>query len=523
MIAKISIGGGFRGALDYLMKQKPEKEEREHQRDQERQKQEAERTPQKDAGTGAGGGSRVDQDRANPGSAEGQERQARQENEKRGPHPPQERDLAEAYEKGQRHRIIGGNLTGQTPRELAREFGAIRQQRPDIKNPVHHASISAGENDRLTVQQWQEIAEKYVERMGFKDSPYVVIQHRDTGRDHIHIVASRVDAHGHVVNEWQNKPRSEELMRELERDYGLEKVRASKEVVRPAPTRAEQEMFERSGRLSVKMRFQGHIERALKSQPTATQFIEEMQRVGIDVIPNVQSTGRVSGITFRQGEEVMKGSDVGRGYSWGALQKRGLSYDQERDRPAIEAARERADAGRDPERTITAAPARSFGDTVAELGQSLGRSAGQYLLDQVNPVRQLENLNPLKQIENQLLTVQTIGRGLAEGYNMARDLLSKQQDPVEQLHQAAGLEPADKDALEKLHQAAGLEPPRDTTDALQRLNQAAGLEHDPSTVTAQDLDKTLGPSPGVTPALEHVAEQEVTEHVVEQTIDLLIL
>jgi hypothetical protein len=112
---------------------------------------------------------------------------------------------------------------------------------------------------------------------------------------------------------------------------------------------------------------------------------------------------------------------------------------------------------------IISTPAPQYG--VMDLARDAGRVAGQYVLDQVNP---------LKQIENQVQTFINVGRTVVDGYNMARDLLSK-QDPVEQLHRAAGLEPTGRDALEKLNQSAGLEPTHNTSDALQRLNEIAGV------------------------------------------------
>ena len=38
--------------------------------------------------------------------------------------------------------IIGGNMAGRTSAELTREFGAVRQQRPDIRKPVEHVAVS---------------------------------------------------------------------------------------------------------------------------------------------------------------------------------------------------------------------------------------------------------------------------------------------------------------------------------------------------------------------------------------------
>lgn len=522
MIAKISTGSGFLGTLEYLMQQKPETAEREQQRGQEGQQKEAERTSLRDLNARGQSSIRGDHERDELRDTGHQGKQVRaQERETPDPHPPHKRDLAEFYEEGQRHRIVGGNLSGQTPRELAREFGAIRAQRPDIEKPVHHVSISAGENDRLTVQQWQEIAEHYIKEMKFENSPYVVIQHRDGKHDHIHIVASRVDAHGQVVSEWQSKNRAEEIMRGLEEKYDLERVKPSGENLRALPTRGERETFNRTGRLSAKMSMQGRIELALKDAPTVTEFIERLQQQGIETIPNAQTTGRVSGISFRQGKELMKGSNLGRGYSWQGLQNRGLDYDPVRDQPAIEAAKQRAEMNRDQAHTV-APPARSFAETAKEVGQSIGKSAGQYLLDQVNPVNQLERLNPLNQIENQIRAAQTIGRGIAEGYSITKDLLTW-QNTTERLQQAAGLDPNSRDAVERLHQAAGVEPIKDEHEVIERLNKAAGLERDNALADQTNtLGKALEPAPELTPTLEHAAAQEVEEHVIEQTLELLL-
>src|SRR5205823_499532 len=94
--------------------------------------------------------------------------------------------------------------------------------------------------------------------------------------------------------------------------------------------------------LSAKMKLQGHVDYALKEKATATEFIEKLNRVGVDVIPYFRSAELVTGVSFRLGKQLMKGSDLGRGYSWPGLQKRGLEYDQERDLAVLRDAHWRA-------------------------------------------------------------------------------------------------------------------------------------------------------------------------------------
>lgn len=417
MIAKITGGASFGGALDYLTK--PKEPRQEHEKEQYKEKlKDVQRVP--------------------------------------GEHAP-------PFEAGERHRIIGGNMSGQSKAELAEEFKAILRQRPDIEKPVHHASLSAGENDHLTVEQWIEIAGRYIKEMGFKDAPYVVIQHRDGKTDHVHLLTSRVDVNGKVISDWQSKERAEKVLRGIEKDYGLEQVKSSREVERAAPKRGEIEHLRRTGELSAKMVLQGHVQAALQDKPSATHLIEKLQAVGVETIPYIKD-GRATGVSFRKGKQLMKGSDLGRGFSWPALQQRGLDYNQERDRPAIEAARLRADQPHAQALSAptlsTPAPERAFTERAREM-----------------------------------LVSQTI---------------------TESLQRAAGLESNGKDAIERLHQVAGLSPGKDDHDTIDRLNKSVGLEReDQHTNLTLALEQTTERTPAATPTLE----REVAERAIEPTIE----
>lgn len=500
MIAKITLGGGFRGALDYLMNQKEvgqEQAQQELARD--------ERT--EDQGRELGGDADRGQGLARPEVEQGQPREG--ELERMG------RDLDDGdmlpFADGERHRIIGGNMSGETPRELAREFGAVRQLRPDIEKPVHHASMTAAKGERLSAEQWRQIAEKYAERMGFGNSPYVVIQHRDTGFDHVHVVASRIGLDGRVVNEWQNKPRSEQLMREVEREYGLEPVRASREVAMAAPTRGEIEHFNRTGELSAKMRLQGHVEHALRDGPTATEFVGRLQSVGVEVIPNVQSTGRVSGISFRVDGEQMKGSDLGRGFSWNGLQGRGLGYEAERDAPALLEAKERAEMGREQAAGIAAArePA----------GRTIEAGVGQGFNEAWPGMAGAAGQGPAAEL------------GVVAGreFEAAREMTER--GGLEELQRAVGqgVQEGAADPLGALRRAAGVEAGRDEeADAVERLERAVGIDRERERRLAEEhaRESEVGPAgreANITPAgkaVEKAVEQEVERESIEYVIDI---
>jgi hypothetical protein len=409
---------------------------------------------------------------------------------------------APPYEKGERHRVIGGNMSGQTKEELTKEFETISRQRPDIEKPVHHASLTAHGEDEISVDKWREIATEYVEKMGFGDAPYLVVQHRDGKADHIHILTSRVDVKGKVISDWQCKQRGEEVIREIEKKHGLVQEKSSHEVERAAPTRGELERFRRTGELSAKMALQSHVDLALKDSPTATEFIERLNISGVEVIPYVQKSGRMTGVSFRKGKQLMKGSDLGRGFSWPALQQRGLDYQPERDRPAIEAAKERSALSRS-ETIPIPTPERG----VVDFTKDMSRTAGQYLLDQANPARQMES---------QIQTLQQLSRGVSDGISALREMTAKQPE-MESLQRSAGLDPSGRDGIAQLQQTAGIEPAKEGRDALEELSKIAGLDRPGETNPTHTIDDALTQTPGA-PAMEITVE----EHSLDLAIELIL-
>ncbi|WP_278752718.1 relaxase/mobilization nuclease domain-containing protein, partial [Alistipes putredinis] len=62
---------------------------------------------------------------------------------------------------------------------------------------------------------------EYMERMGYGDQPYIVFKHKDIEREHLHIVSLRVDENGHKLPHDFEARHSMEILRDLERKYGL--------------------------------------------------------------------------------------------------------------------------------------------------------------------------------------------------------------------------------------------------------------------------------------------------------------
>ena len=94
------------------------------------------------------------------------------------------------------------------------------------EKPVMHVSLSPSPEDRLTDGQLTELAEKYMERLGYGNQPYIIYKHSDTHNVHLHIVSVCVDENGARLDgsfEWR---RSLAICRELEQEYGLRNAEA---------------------------------------------------------------------------------------------------------------------------------------------------------------------------------------------------------------------------------------------------------------------------------------------------------
>lgn len=226
--------------------------------------------------------------------------------------------------------LLETNMAGNSPRELAAEFGAIRAMRPKLTKAVCHVSLSLHPTEALTDDQWREVAQSWLKGMGFTNNQYVVSRHTDAPHPHIHILVNRVTLHGAVVSDAHDYKRQEPIMRRLEQQYGLKPVAPSIKTQRAAPKKGEVEHTLRTGEASSRLILQEQIDQALERGRRFHDFCGFLQARGITVRLNQSATGHVSGISFSLSGVAFKGSALGKGYTWNALQHRGLTYEQDR-------------------------------------------------------------------------------------------------------------------------------------------------------------------------------------------------
>lgn len=89
------------------------------------------------------------------------------------------------------------------------------------EKPVIHISLNPDPKDRITDRELAEMAQRYMQAMGYGNQPYIVFKHTDIDRQHLHVVSIRVDENGKKIKSDFENRRSMEICRRLEQEYGL--------------------------------------------------------------------------------------------------------------------------------------------------------------------------------------------------------------------------------------------------------------------------------------------------------------
>lgn len=99
----------------------------------------------------------------------------------------------------------------------------------NVKRNSVHISLNFDPSEKLSKDQLGQIAAVYMDKIGFKDQPFLVYEHYDAGHAHIHIVSVKVRPDGSRI-ETNNigRNQSEKARKQIEMDFGLVKAEAHK-------------------------------------------------------------------------------------------------------------------------------------------------------------------------------------------------------------------------------------------------------------------------------------------------------
>lgn len=122
------------------------------------------------------------------------------------------------------------------------------------EKPFYHGSINTRADEPLTDEQRIHAIDRLEEALGLTGQPRVVVVHEKEGREHCHIVWSRIDLDRMAaISDSHNYRKHEEVARSLEREFGHERVqgahveRDGKDRPERTPSHREMLQAERTG------------------------------------------------------------------------------------------------------------------------------------------------------------------------------------------------------------------------------------------------------------------------------------
>lgn len=92
----------------------------------------------------------------------------------------------------------------------------------NVKRNSVHISLNFDPSENYSKEKLMDIANTYMEKIGFGEQPYLVYQHYDSGHPHIHITSIKVKADGSRIDMHNiGRNQSETARKEIEKSFGL--------------------------------------------------------------------------------------------------------------------------------------------------------------------------------------------------------------------------------------------------------------------------------------------------------------
>ncbi|EID34485.1 relaxase/mobilization nuclease domain protein [Prevotella sp. oral taxon 306 str. F0472] len=181
-----------------------------------------------------------------------------------------------------------------------------------VRKVVGHISLSFSTQDSLKLSNefMTQVAREYMEKMGIKDTQYIIGRHFDKDHPHVHIAFNRIDNHGKTISDKNDRFRSEKICKELTTKYdlyfasGKEKI---KEHRLKEPDKTKYEIY------------QALREKIPKSRNWKS-LLAHLRNEGIDVHFKYKgNTQEVQGIVFEKNGYHFNGSKVDRSCSYSKI------------------------------------------------------------------------------------------------------------------------------------------------------------------------------------------------------------
>lgn len=169
-----------------------------------------------------------------------------------------------------------------------------------------------------------QMAREYMEKMGIKDTQYIIGRHFDKEHPHVHIAFNRIDNNGKTISDCNDRFRSEKICKELTSKYCLYFAEGKENV--------------KEHRLKEPDKTKYEIYQTLKAEIAQSRnwkdLLAHLKKQDVDVRFKFKSNSQeVQGIIFEKNGYHFNGSKVDRGFSYSkidfSLQQNNREHEQQ--------------------------------------------------------------------------------------------------------------------------------------------------------------------------------------------------
>ena len=198
--------------------------------------------------------------------------------------------------------------------DMVRDFKDQTLLNPRIKNAVGHISLSFSvkDADKLTDPAMAQIAREYMERMGIRNTQFLIVRHTDQAHPHCHIVYNRVGNNGQTISDKNIKIRNGKVCKELTAKYGLYYPRGKEQVRRERlrePDKTKYAIYDAIRGCLPRCKSWGDLEARLQKQGITTTF------------KYCGNTDQRQGVLFGMNGYTFSGSKIDRAFSFSKLER----------------------------------------------------------------------------------------------------------------------------------------------------------------------------------------------------------
>ncbi len=215
-------------------------------------------------------------------------------------------------DKDHSHLLYADGVRLKDKESIIQSFVVQQKLNPKIVKPVAHISLdfSVQDKNRLTDQFMAGMALEYMEKMGYRDTQFIIARHHDTDHPHIHIVINRIDNNGKRISDQNEKLRNTRVCMELTKKYSLY-IASGKENVKEhrlkEPDKTKYEIYHSLQSAVSKCRNWQELKAELLQSGIKTEF------------RNNGSTDKIQGVRFGKNGYEFNGSKIDRACSYSKI------------------------------------------------------------------------------------------------------------------------------------------------------------------------------------------------------------